>query len=296
MIRILFIGCVEGSYRLLNELIKNRKNVVGVITKEYSSFNADYCDLTALCKDNNIPFHYVHNANDQDSLDFIKGLFPDICFCFGWSQLLKEELIGIFPMGVVGFHPAALPNNRGRHPLIWALALGLEQTASTFFMINKSADEGDIISQSMIEITYEDDARTLYDKVMDSAVKQEIKIVESFENNNVCKKPQLPNTGNSWRKRGKADGQIDWRMSSRAIYNLVRSLTKPYVGAHFVFKEKDYKVWKVKELDIRGFKNIEPGKVIEVNDDGSIDVRVSDGVIRLTEFEHLQIEKGDYLL
>ena len=31
-------------------------------------------------------------------------------------------------MGVVGFHPALLPNNRGRHPLIWAKALGLDKS------------------------------------------------------------------------------------------------------------------------------------------------------------------------
>ena len=36
-------------------------------------------------------------------------------------------------MGVLGFHPSELPKNRGRHPLIWALALGLKKSASTFF-------------------------------------------------------------------------------------------------------------------------------------------------------------------
>lgn len=37
-------------------------------------------------------------------------------------------------MGVLGYHPAKLPQNRGRHPLIWALALGLKKSASTFFL------------------------------------------------------------------------------------------------------------------------------------------------------------------
>ncbi|WP_408641721.1 DUF4422 domain-containing protein [Sporofaciens musculi] len=54
--------------------------------------------------------------------------------------------------------------------------------------------------------------------------------------------------GNSWRKRGKTDGKIDWRMSVRAIYNLVRALAKPYVGAHFEYQGLEYKVWKVKEI------------------------------------------------
>ena len=90
-------------------------------------------------------------------------------------------------------------------------------------------------------------------------------------------------------------------MSSRAIYNLVRSLTKPYVGAHFVFNSQDFKVWKVKELPASDeIVNIEPGKVLEVNDDKTVDIKTYDGIIRLLEFDDPQFnthfKKGDYLL
>lgn len=110
-----------------------------------------------------------------------KKLHPDIGFCFSWSQLIKKEIINLFPKGIVGFHPALLPQNRGRHPLIWALALDLSETASTFFLINEGADEGDIISQRLISISYEDDAKTLYDKVLDAAIEQQSELVESLE-------------------------------------------------------------------------------------------------------------------
>ena len=293
--KILFIGCVESSYRLLAELVEKQKEVVGVITKEESSFNADYVDLAALCRKNNIPYHYVKNVNDDDSLSFIRKCRADICYCFGWSQLLREECINLFPQGVVGFHPAALPNNRGRHPLIWALALGLTETASTFFMINVGADEGDILSQKSVKIDYEDDARTLYDKVMDIAVEQEIEFTRALEEGKAQRIVQDVTAGNSWRKRGKADGEIDWRMPSRGIYNLVRSLTKPYVGAHFAFGDKDYKVWKVAEISTVGMENIEPGKILAVNDDGSVDVKAGIGAIRLLEFDRPKVKAGDYL-
>jgi methionyl-tRNA formyltransferase len=294
--KILFIGCVESSYRLLSRLIFEHKNVVGVLTKKKSKFNSDFYDLSPLCKEHGIPCFYVNNVNDEDSLTFIRKQYPDLCFCFGWSQLLKEELINIFPLGVVGFHPAALPNNRGRHPLIWALALGLEATASSFFMINVGADEGDIISQRKITIAYEDDARTLYDKVINVAVDQEIEIINAFETDHIVRVPQNVSHGNTWRKRCKRDGEIDWRMSSRGIYNLVRSITKPYVGAHFVLNGHEYKVWKVRELSVEGVANIEPGKVLSVNQDGTVDVRVFDGAIRLLEFDHFAINTGDYIV
>ncbi len=293
--KILFIGCVEGSYRLLKKLLEENKDVVGVVTKEKSDFNADFYDLTPLCQQYEIPYHYVKNINEDESVAFMRDMNADIAFCFGWSQLIKEEVINLFNKGVVGFHPAALPKNRGRHPLIWALILGFEKTASSFFIITPEADEGDIVSQKEVLISYEDDARTLYDKVLDVAVEQEIEMVEHFEDGTIERISQDTTKGNTWRKRGKADGQIDWRMSSRSVYNLVRALTKPYVGAHFVYNDKEYKVWKVKELDITGFENIEPGKVLKANND-YIDVKTADGAVRLLDFDRIEVKEGDYLL
>lgn len=294
--RILFIGCVESSYRLLSKLLEEKKNVVGVITKESSACNSDFVDISMLCRNSDIPFHYVKNVNDADSIAFIESTRADIGYCFGWSQLLNKELINIFPKGVIGFHPAALPNNRGRHPLIWALALGLKETASTFFMMNDRADEGAIISQRKVDITYEDDARTLYDKILNIAANQVVEFTDALENDTAAMIPQDMSQGNSWRKRGKTDGQIDWRMSSKSIYNLVRSLTKPYVGAYFVYIEQEYKVWRVQEIKLDRYENIEPGKVIGVYNDGTVDVKVGDGAIRLIDFDELKIRNGDYLI
>ena len=145
-------------------------------------------------------------------------------------------------------------------------------------------------------INYEDDARTLYDKVMKIAVDQEIELVEALEKNKIQRIHQVVNEGNSWRKRGKSDGEIDWRMSSRSIYNLVRSLTKPYIGAHFIYKGKEYKVWKVEEIKTLGFENIEPGKVLSINENKTIDIKTGENGIRLIKFDNILIEEEDYIL
>ncbi len=293
-VKILFIGCVESSYRLLEALICSGSNVCGVITKDHSDFNADFCDITPICRKYNIPFQVVTSINDEDSEDFIRSLSPDIGFCFGWSQLVKEEIINLFPKGMVGYHPAELPNNRGRHPLIWALALGLKETASTYFMMTAGADEGDILSQQKVIIDYEDDAGSLYDKMISIATDQEIRLVDALEGGTTERVPQDQSIGNAWRKRIKADGEIDWRMSSRGIYNLVRALTKPYVGAHFVYAGRDYKVWKVREELVEGMENMEPGKVLST--DGGILVKSGEGAIRLLEHDSIVIIEGDYLI
>lgn len=145
--RILFIGCVLSSEVLLTKLINMKCEIVGVITKKKSSFNNDFRDLGKICKINNIDFIYTDNINDGCSKEYINMKAPDVIYCFGWSQIIGEEVLMIPEKGVIGFHPTQLPNNRGRHPIIWALVLGLEKTASTFFFMDQGADTGDILSQ-----------------------------------------------------------------------------------------------------------------------------------------------------
>jgi len=292
--RIVFIGTVEFSLKALEKLLELNANIVGVCTKERSNFNADFVDLTPLCKENNIPYKFVEDINSKENVEWIKSLKPDIIFCFGWSSLLKKELLNLPPMGVVGYHPAKLPKNRGRHPLIWALVLGLEKSASTFFFMDEGADSGDILSQVEFEIDYKDDARSLYDKVINIALKQIKDFLPKLENNTYKRIKQDHSKANYWRKRTKKDGEIDFRMSSRGIYNLVRALTKPYVGAHLIYKEKEIKVWKVEEVECN-LKNIEPGKVLEVKEN-IILVKCYDNAIRILEHEFDELPKeGEYL-
>ena len=295
--KILFIGCVKSSYILLNELIKHGVDICGVLTKKDSKYHSDFCDITALCVLNNIDYIYFDKSRENDIIKFIYNKNPDIIYCFGWSHLLIKDIIDIPKLGVVGFHPAKLPNNKGRHPLIWALVLGLESTASSFFMIDEKADNGDIVSQVEIPIDFKDDAKSLYDKVMQVAKKQVIQITKSFSEGLIIYTNQNPNEGNIWRKRSKNDGKIDFRMSSLGIYNLVRGLTKPYIGAHIQYKGCDYRVWSTELVDYNKyqFKNIEPGKVIYVYNSKSFMVKTGDGLIKIVDSDSINLSIGDYL-
>lgn len=277
--RIFFIGTVEFSYIALDALIKSNYQIIGVATKERSEFNSDFKDLTPLCIRNNIPFKFVRDINHENNINYIKSFEPDIIYCFGWSSLIKSELLNLPKYGVVGFHPALLPFNKGRHPIIWALALGLEQTGSTFFVMDNGADSGDIISQEVVSISKEDDAFSLYNKIIKIAIPQILDFTKKYIEGKVILKKQPLSEGNTWRKRGKPDGRIDFRMNSLTIFNLVRALSKPYVGAHIETNEGDIKVFESIMSDCE-FKNIEPGKILEFKSNW-IKVKTADSAICL---------------
>lgn len=277
--RIVFIGTVKFSLHALERLLAMNAEIVGVCTLQESKFNADHIDLSVLSEAHGIPWFYAEDINSAKALSWIQDKSPDVIFCFGWSRLLKQDLLSLAPMGVIGFHPASLPSNRGRHPLIWALVLGLEKTASTFFFMDAGADSGDILSQREIIIDGEDDARTLYDKVTQTALGQIEEFTFQLATGKFPRHKQNHSNASTWRKRGAADGKIDWRMSAQSIHNLVRGLAKPYVGASFLAAGREIKVWKT-ELVKNVSKNIEPGKVLEYADSGSV-IKCGEDAIRL---------------
>ncbi len=292
--KIVFIGAVIFSEKTLEKLITLKADIVGVCTLKKSSFNADHVDLTQLCMKHNIPVRYATDINSDENISWIKTLIPDVIFCFGWNRLIKTDLLNLAPMGVLGYHPTALPANRGRHPLIWALILGLNETASTFFFMDDGADSGDIISQYPIKISENDNAGTLYKRITETALEQIDDFLPTLQSGDCKRIKQDHRKSNTWRKRNKNDGKIDWRMSAITIHNLVRGLTKPYFGAHIEYKDKIIKVWETRVIrDDK--KNIEPGKVILVDDNGIV-VKTGKNSIHLIKIGSvLDVEPGSYL-
>lgn len=295
--KILYIGSVIFSAKALEKLISIKAEVVGVITKDKSAFNSDFFDLSSLAQVNGIPFQYTSDINSSETVNWIQRLKPDVVFCFGWSNLIKKEVLEISRLGVIGYHPTLLPYNKGRHPLIWAKALGLEKSGSTFFFMDEGADTGDILSQKEFVINFEDDANRVYERLIDTALLQIEEFYGQLKSNSYPRIKQDKSAGNLWRKRSKKDGLIDFRMNSVTICNLVRALTKPYVGAHLEYNNTDIKIWEVEPAKYdEAKKNIEPGKVLCILEN-KIEIKTADSAILLIshEFEELP-QIGTYII
>jgi methionyl-tRNA formyltransferase len=262
-IKIAFIGCVESSYTALSTLLSMEcVEVVAVVTRDLSKVNSDFVDLSELCTDNCVPFYYEDPSNKKNTVEFLKKIELDVIYCIGWSYLLSDELLAMPKNGVIGFHPAKLPENRGRHPIIWALALGLPETASTFFKMDSGADSGPIVSQETINIDSNDNAGSLYKKILNVSQSQLVSLTEKMFAGSLQFTEQDDSTATYWRKRCRSDGLIDWRMGADSIHNLIRALSRPYPGAEFNYKGKYIQVFTSSlELESKP-ENCEPGKVL----------------------------------
>lgn len=281
--KVLYIGCVTSSFEFLSSIFQNTAaELVGVVTKIKSNYNADHHSLHIFCEEHSID--WIDYQNNDQLIQYILKKNPDIIYCFGWSHLLPKEVYSIPPLGAVGYHPTLLPKNRGRHPIIWTIALGLKETGSTFFKLTETPDAGDILSQRKLQLNEFETANSLYEKLITTGKDQIVELTNQLMNDSVFPIPQKESEATYWRKRGKKDGLIDWRMSSRTILNLINALTKPYTGAHFEYEGKEIKIWTAEVIEASNIKHLIPGEIIDVKDKFFV-VKTSDKLLKIIDFE-----------
>jgi len=296
MQRYIFVGSVNYSAYCLKALLTMGVNIVDIMCpyKNVSKFNSDYFDLGEVAKEFGKDIYYFKRI--QDEAEHIEKNMPDIMFVMGLSQIIPKSILDIPTVGCIGSHPALLPSNRGRHPIIWAIANGLKKSGVTLFWIEEGIDTGDIWGQKEFDIDISDDAKSVYEKVNKLSVEILKENIPDLEKGIVNRIQQDKSRANYWRKRTYKDGEIDWRMSSKRICDLVRALARPYVGAYFIYKGNEIKIWKVRICDeTERFVNFEPGKIISI-EGSTVKVKTGDGIIEIIEhaFETLPVV-GNYL-
>lgn len=292
-LRVVFIGVVAVGWHCLKALFESNANVVGIFTADKqkmakkSGMHPDYfSDFGKLALEYGIPLHKIDDVSIQLDTIKIRELQPDIIFCIGWPQIVKRDILQIPKYGCVGFHPTLLPERRGGAPINWSLIDGLTKSGGTLFYMEEGLDFGDIIAQQVFEITIEDTAKTIRDK-LGGLVSQVIK--EYYPLMEIGKAPHIPQDGAKatyTRRRRPEDGVIDWNKTSFSIYNWVRALTLPYPGAFTYWNGEKIIIW-ASEL-LRGYKarfNTQPGEVLDSLNEGRIIVATGDSCILIKDIK-----------
>lgn len=284
--RVVFFGHVRYSVGLLERLWRlPGVEIAGVVTRRAGAAHADFSSLAPLAAEIGVPCLLADEVAETGWAAWLRERRAHVGYAMGWSTILRRHVLDVFPHGIVGYHPAALPRNRGHHPIIWALALGLKETASTLFVLDEGVDSGDIVSQQALPIQPDDDAGTLYAKLAGIVAQQMEQVTADLLGGHLTRVRQNHARSSVWRRRGYADGKIDWRMSAANIHNLVRALTRPYVGAHCVVDGRDVKVWRTRVcVPAEAPRDLEPGRVLRA-EAGSFVVKCGEGELQVVDHE-----------
>lgn len=275
--RYIFVGAVESSYHALEEMLTQGANVVGIFTLalRYAHRHSDFADLRPVARQHGVPLWDINNINDPEVIAQMQALEPDYIFVIGWSQIVKRAVLELPTQACIGFHPALLPQNRGRAVLPWTILQGLRRSGATLFYLDEGLDSGDILIQKSFTVEFDETARTLYNKVTATLREMIREILPFLENGNPPRQPQEHSRATYCAKRTPADGFIDWQRSAEQIWTLIRAVGEPYPGAFTFHRGRKLIVWEASLVGSAPYCGL-PGQIQAISQDGAL-VQCGDG-------------------
>lgn len=241
-LRIIFMGTPEFAVGILDTIIKNDYDVVGVITAADKPAGRGqkikYSAVKEYALANNLTLLQPTNLKDETFLEELKALNANLQIVVAFRMLPK--VVWEMPsLGTFNLHASLLPNYRGAAPINWAIINGETKTGVTTFFIDDKIDTGAMILNSEIAIEPEENAGQLHDRLMLLGSQTVIETLKVIENGNVTTTIQEDNTEiKTAYKLNKENCKIDWTKSGAEINNLIRGLS-PYPASWCFLKDKN---------------------------------------------------------
>ena len=278
-LKIVFMGTPEFSVPVLQGLIDNYK-VRAIVTQPDQPVGRHGEIRPTPIKKVGIENTILVLQPDRikDNVSMITSLEPDLIITCAYGQILPKELLDYPRLGCINVHASLLPKLRGGAPIHRAIINGFKKTGITIMYMAPGMDDGDIISQEEIEITYEDTASTLHDKLSVLGRDLLLKTLPSIIDGTNTRTKQEPSLVSYAFNIKREDEKIDFSKTKREIYNQVRGLNS-WPGAYCLLNGKILKVWECREEEHYDARVLN-GQITNIYSDG-VGVKVGNGEIVL---------------
>lgn len=283
-LRIVFMGTPEFAVPSLEILVANGYEVVGVITApdkpQGRGQKLTPSPVKACALKHGLRVLQPLNLKALDFIDELRSFNANLQVVVAF-RMLPEVVWSMPPLGTFNLHASLLPQYRGAAPINWAIIRGEKETGATTFFLQHEIDTGKIIFQEKEPIHENDNAGTLYDRLMVKGADLVLRTVKAIESGNY---PQIPQVNQGDPKLApkifKETCEINWHQPSSAVRDFVRGLS-PYPAAWCTLAGKVFKVLSVKECPGR---TAEPGHV-ETDHKTYLRVCTSSGWISIEELQ-----------
>ncbi|MEY2923038.1 MAG: hypothetical protein RL108_1664 [Bacteroidota bacterium] len=247
-LRIVFMGTPEFAVGILDTILKNKYEVVGVITAADKPAGRGqkikYSAVKEYALANQLPLLQPTNLKDESFLAELKAWNANLQIVVAFRMLPK--VVWEMPsLGTFNLHASLLPNYRGAAPINWAIINGETKTGVTTFFIDDKIDTGAMILNAETDIGANESAGELHDRLMELGSTTVTQTLALLENGKVTTTIQEDNAEiKTAFKLNKENCKIDWHQPASEIHNLIRGLS-PYPAAWTFISDKGEE-WNVK--------------------------------------------------
>lgn len=231
--RLAFMGTPEFAVKALAELVAAGHEVVCVYSQPPAPKGRGQVltpsPVHAFADSLGLPVRTPKSMKSPEAIAEFCALDIDAAIVVAYGQILKREVLEHPPLGCFNLHASLLPRWRGAAPIQRAIMAGDSYTGVQVMRMSEGLDEGPVILSGRAEITADDTAQTLHDKLAALGASLLPVALAAIERS---QPPGEPQTGDITyaKKITPEEARIDWARPARELDWHIRGLS-PFPGA-----------------------------------------------------------------
>lgn len=281
--RVIFMGTTDFSCVVLNQLLEDGYNVVGVVTQPDRPFGRKRVLKASAVKEMAIAHNIevVQPVNIRKEMDLVLNLEPDLIVTCAYGQIVPKAILDYPKYKNLNVHASLLPKYRGGAPIHKSIINGDSETGVTLMLMDVGMDSGDMISKRSVDIAFDDTFGDVEAKLMEVSKDLIHTDLPKYLDKTLLPIKQDESEVTHAYAITREEEYISFKKSGIEVYNHIRGLI-PWPVGYGVLDDVNIKLHGAKFVEKN--HSYEFGLVLDVNQDG-VDVAVDGGIITLTKVQ-----------
>lgn len=226
--RIVYFGSADFGIPSLEAIKESGHDLVGVFTQPaHPAGRGRKVRKTAValwCRAHRIGCTEAEDINSPEMFEKVAACYGDLLVVIAFGQKIGTKVIDWHAKGAINVHGSLLPKYRGAAPVNAAVVNGDTETGVSIITLADRMDAGFVLGQAKCEITVDDTARTLHDKLANLSPLLLLEVIGRIASGTAVYNEQDEDKVTYARKMKKANGYIDWSKPAVTIRDFVHGL------------------------------------------------------------------------
>ena len=264
-LKIIFMGTPNFAVPILKSVNESKHKILKVYTqpptKKNRGLKIQNSSVHTCANELNIPVRHPISLKDNDEIEYIRKLNPDVVIVVAYGQILPEKLLKIGKILFINIHASLLPKWRGAAPIQRAIMNMDHESGISIMKIVPKLDSGPVLLKSKIKIFQDTTYEELAKKMSKLGSKLILDALKLLEEKKAIFIEQDESEVSYAKKIQKSECKINWNKNANEVIAKINALNSN-LGSWFEINGNRIKIIEAKEVKNKKGK---PGILLDKN-------------------------------
>jgi methionyl-tRNA formyltransferase len=294
--RIVFFGTPEFAVPSLQALLRERYQVVGVVTQPDKPQGRSRSTLVPPpvkreAERAGIPVLQPVRPLGDVFLAGLRRLEPELGIVVAYGHILRSAVLSLPTQGMINVHASLLPRWRGAAPIQHAILAGDRETGISIMQMEEGLDSGPVLHRIATPLGDGETAGALATRLSELGANALVDALSLLTGGFAKPEPQNPADVTLAPKIDRDSARLDWHREAGALARQVRAFD-PAPGAWATLADAPVKLFGAVATDQAG----EPGRILAAGD--RLVVGAGRGALEVCEVQpagRIRLTVGDWV-